>query len=1099
MPRTWSKIWMPWLYAVVALFNTHCISTGTTSADWSGYRGNAQRTSYSEQSIPTGQWMVAWNTELLARPEAAWPAPARGSLWQNLEQIEPRLTSDAGLVPIVAKSLSGRWLVLVASTTDNSLVAWDAMSGQQAWELRLEAPVRFAPEVHSGIAYFGADDGLVRAVSLDKGQLLWSVRIGPDLPWIYGNGKLISPHPIRTSVLLHDEKLLVHAGLFPSQGVYSAALNPADGRLLWRKRIEQSPQGYLLVEPDGERFFVPTGRAKPYMAAVEDGSWLAELPSPGGDFCIVTEQAYLVGPGNTKEMVAYSSTSNSEMLTLGGGAIAVGGGMVWTANGSQLRCQRLEAMSTTEVPAVWQVECDLEADMVVSQTANSKLIWVAGKTQIRVYDAVDGTLRQQLDLPPSTKQHASPEQISHLAISNVDGPGLLVATTSDGRVVAWTCGDLSRSEKATIADRPDRPASTEQGTESVGENEPKAVASVTAELQELIKAEVPTSRRGLACVVGEEQINWVRWLLEHSNLEIVWVHVTKPTQANSVAPYALATRRLLALNPSRVTLWNRAESRGLHIAHGLLNLLLIDEDCPWSEEILLKYATPGDGKLVDVAKRQVRVRDSLPGTGAWRHQYASPANTSVTEDQRVGGADFFRLQWFGGVGPSRIPDRHLRGPAPLAAGNSLVMHGDGLLIGVDPANGIERWQLELPVTAMRYVMPFDAAYTCLSKNGQRLYVAAAEELWTIDSVTGQHLDRRGVPPEAAGYQWGYVAEFSGEESGDETAGTIITTCMKPTAPRLSLSRSEARSNYSDQDYRSRRPLVCSRLLYSLGTDGSINWQYKPQGPIAHGTLAIDETGGRIVLVEGRSPACNEHATDRIGLSVLLEDAYLVCLDKASGKVIWEQKLQWAEAENVLFSQVAQRRLVLVSSRSVGDTAHYLVRVMDMSTGQAIWQTEHQHVRSGLYHGEQVHHPLLLERDAQTAWLIAEPYIYDLHTGRRQTPAGAAEDWSLQRPGHSCGTLTGAGNCLFFRADNPTVLDLDANGETRFIKLAPTRPSCWINMLPACGKLIIPEGSASCVCAYPLQTSMAFMPMEGDEANGLFWLPDVAAELKDTTK
>ena len=57
-----------------------------------------------------------------------------------------------------------------------------------------------------------------------------------------------------------------------------------------------------------------------------------------------------------------------------------------------------------------------------------------------------------------------------------------------------------------------------------------------------------------------------------------------------------------------------------------------------------------------------------------------------SRDAVVGNAAGFRLQWFGGVGPSRMPDRHLRGPAPLAVGSAMIMQTDGGLIGVDPAN-----------------------------------------------------------------------------------------------------------------------------------------------------------------------------------------------------------------------------------------------------------------------------------------------------------------------------------------------------------------------------------------------------------------------------
>jgi hypothetical protein len=39
----------------------------------------------------------------------------------------------------------------------------------------------------------------------------------------------------------------------------------------------------------------------------------------------------------------------------------------------------------------------------------------------------------------------------------------------------------------------------------------------------------------------------------------------------------------------------------------------------------------------------------------------------------------------------------------------------------------------------------------------------------------------------------------------------------------------------------------------------------------------------------------------------------------------------------------------------------------------------------------------------------------------------------------------------------------------------TRPGCWLNILAAGGLVLIPESSSGCTCAYPIQTSIAFVP------------------------
>jgi hypothetical protein len=176
----------------------------------------------------------------------------------------------------------------------------------------------------------------------------------------------------------------------------------------------------------------------------------------------------------------------------------------------------------------------------------------------------------------------------------------------------------------------------------------------------------------------------------------------------------------------------------------------------------------------------------------------------------------------------------------------------------------------------------------------------------------------------------------------------------------------------------------------------------------------------------------------------------------------------------LYLQYASGRL-LGSGSYLGpdDDSWYGLQAFDAATGQPQWQATHAKGKPEEYsHGEQVHHPLILGNI-----VFAEPVMYELTTGRRTWPDGESAAWSLQRPGHSCGTLSGAGHCVFFRAHNPTLFDL-AQGvpsAERFQQLSPSRPGCWINIIPAAGLVLIPEASASCVCHYSLQTSMAFLP------------------------
>ena len=71
------------------------------------------------------------------------------------------------------------------------------------------------------------------------------------------------------------------------------------------------------------------------------------------------------------------------------------------------------------------------------------------------------------------------------------------------------------------------------------------------------------------------------------------------------------------------------------------------------------------------------------------------------------------------------------------------------------------------------------------------------------------------------------------------------------------------------------------------------------------------------------------------------------------------------------------------------------------------------------------------------------------------------------------SLSASANKLFYRASNLAEFDLESR-EQRLVSKA-ARPGCWINMIPAGGLLLVPEGSSGCICSYPVQASMAFGP------------------------
>ncbi|MEM7457443.1 MAG: PQQ-binding-like beta-propeller repeat protein, partial [Planctomycetota bacterium] len=671
---------------------------------------------------------------------------------------------------------------------------------------------------------------------------------------------------------------------------------------------------------------------------------------------------------------------------------------------------------------------------------DNQIALIAGGEKIRGYNALSGQLGFELQVDPG-------EQINYLAVSKVldDGSEILVATTSSGRVYAWHGVDEESEQQWQVTDRSD-------GRDRLANAECVKVASTLDD--DLL------SSNGWLLLLGDRSGGMAEAILETTNLRILSLVATR-NDATAQREYFQA----IGQYGHRVSVWDQAAWNPSLISPGIFNALIEVEPTEIAHHDLIRAVAPGYGMIRRAGEESFTVAPPLEGAGSWRHQYANPRNSADTGDQYIGNAAGFQLSWFGGVGPGRMPDRHLRGPAPLVAGPTMIMQGDGVLIGVDPANGTERWQLELPPGTMRYVTPFDAGYASLSEDGTLLCVATSEGIWNVDALNGEVLGN--IESQKDGLGWGYVAS-----SGDE----LFATLLKSTAPRTSQDR-EVQYQYVNDDYKSARPLVTSRTLVKLAADASVAWEHSAAGVIVNGTIAIDDR--RVIFVEARSDTCANHHTDRIPLPMLMEDAFIVCLSKVTGDVVWEQPFVLEGAQNVLYVQLSGDKLVLSTSQSdiENEKAFYFLRVISLTDGSTIHEWSHEHVRSGLFHGEQNHHPVVLSRPDESQLVVAEPFLYDLQSGERLAPGVEDEGWALQRPGHSCGTISAAGNCLFFRAGNPTVLNL-SSGE--FTALAPTRPGCWINMIPAGGRLLIPEGSASCVCKYSLQTSMGFLPVSRED-------------------
>jgi len=967
-------------------------AVGVARGDWPAARGNGGRTSATGAEIPSAL-VEAWTWSTPA-PSPAWPGEARGSLWQHItNSFTARAADDLAPVPILAGGL-----VLVATTHDE-VRAMDRRTGALRWRHFRGGPVRFAPAVAGGRVFVGSDDGTVQSLDLATGAPVWNTRIGPDRPLIAGNGRLISPCPVRTGLLVSDGLVYVAAGLFPLEGTYLAALDARDGRVVWRRHLGSlSPQGYLADA--GTEIIVPLGRASPKRYRKRDGAYVRDVTSASGTFAVVSDGETLSGPGATGQFAAGDLRSGAKLVSFPGRQLAVTADSAYLVNGFELialdRRALREHRGALDAATRWKADCGGGAALLATRSR----VVAGARDHVVILNAANGAVVQSLSVP------------SPVAALAADDAGV-VAVTRDGTVRAYL---EASAPTASVA-----PAVALAAA-------PEDRARVEAWVRRL------PSPRGLALWTGTtDPRKAVAALLAASEWQVI---AAVPGEQAEALRSALADSGWLGTRAAVVPL--QADGR-VPIADRLFNLVVADG---LPEPEALRLACPSPSGLL-VRGDSVREAPADPTAGAWTHLYGTAGNRCASSQPLAGHP---ALRWFGGHGPERMPDRHTRGHAPLAAGGVQVSLAENGLIATDARNGTVRWNLDLP-ECMRYAMPYDAGYAALASDGSRLHIAVNAELWEVDTRSGRVAGRHPVP--VPGLHWGWVA--------------LDGNALYGSAESAGAPRTQKEYELVDLDYRSERPLVCSRAVFRSSGNGKTAWIREVPGLLVNPTLAAES--GRVYAVEARGTIARRRAADRLTCEQILEDAWVVCLDGTDGRLLWEQPLRWEEARDILGLAVAGDRILLSAARSVGEQAEYRLRCWSAAEGRPLWESRGRNPVKDLYHGQQVKRPVVLGDRVSF-----ESDLFELGTGRRWTPPGAGPDWILSRPGHACGGMTGGRDGLLFRADNPTLFRLS---DGAFTRLSPTRPGCWLNILPAeCG-VLIPEASASCICEYPIQTSMGF--------------------------
>jgi outer membrane protein assembly factor BamB len=93
------------------------------------------------------------------------------------------------------------------------------------------------------------------------------------------------------------------------------------GKEVWRQKLTDSPQGYLVASND--HLYIPTGRSNPIALDLKDGSFIKRFTGVGGTFSVVTDEALIAGRGNDGTLSVSDTQSTERIVEVRGTQLAV--------------------------------------------------------------------------------------------------------------------------------------------------------------------------------------------------------------------------------------------------------------------------------------------------------------------------------------------------------------------------------------------------------------------------------------------------------------------------------------------------------------------------------------------------------------------------------------------------------------------------------------------------------------------------------------------------------------------------------------------------------------------------------------------------------
>jgi outer membrane protein assembly factor BamB len=1096
-------------------------SSSADAADWTTYRGNNERTGSTPEEFPGSS--LKWTYQASNPPRRAWTDAEGRTIEGHI--IRDRVTFDDAFQPVVAGNR-----VYFGSTSDHQLHCLNLASGESEWAFFTGGPIRLAPTIADGRAYFGSDDGYAYCVDAASGKLVWKYRAAPMDEWFLGRGEMVSRWAVRTGVLIKDGLAYFGAGIFPHEDVYLYALDAKTGDVVWKRddiseadagRDDLSPQGYLLASE--ELLFVPSGRSMPATFERATGkllhkktySWRSTAGGVvGGPRAILADgQLYSGGAHHLLAIeqktgdVGFGWFDGREMVVAGDSAYVVTGTVIakldrnayavnsrrvqklendlYKLSGSlrsaknekadgiraQMKAVQAELKEIESVGIVWQKDCSADASLL----ATGDTILAGGDDgEVIGFNATTGNTVLKLSVPG---------KVRGLVVAN----GHFIVSTTTGAVICHGDGPLTE-----IAE-----AEAQQFPNPYPEDEITKLCRETADQI----AQTTQLKDGFCLVAGSEDGRLAYELAQRTNLKIYGV---EPDLEKVEASRAALDKA--GLYGTRVTIYH-GELSEIPFSNFFANLIVSDTQLrtgtlPGDWSGLFRHLKPlGGVAMIATAKTPkdaaaetltaaVKEFDKLsssalaggfavtrgPLTGAadWSHHYGNPANTAIIPDTRVKGD--LGVLWYGDPGPGEMVNRHEGAVGPLSVNGRLLVQGDTSILAYDAYNGQFLWKHENPNAIRTGVFQNqNPGNLAASANPDRVFHFIGDVCYEVDAANGLQLAAHRLPKEYddGKHQWGYIAIDDGVLFG--------TASVREEIEARSRRRGKASNDSTDG-------------IFAIDiASGKHLWSFKG-GSISHHTIAIGD--GSVFFIdstitsEERARLLREDKSELVALTgkerEIAEDRMkkidartAVALNAKTGEKLWGTGVDVTDCSEIgigggkLTLMYQDGVLILCGANAnghywnqfiAGDFSRRRLVALASESGYTMWKKDANYR----------HRPIIVG-----SRIIAEPWSFELKSGEQITQkhplTGEDVPWSMIRPGHHCGMLTGATNLLMFRSGYTGFFNLDTNEGTRHF--AGHRLGCWINAIPANGLVMIPEASAGCVCQFSIASTIVLEPRE----------------------